>query len=622
MEMRRLKRKFLAFSASSAIAFSAAIRAKQNLPSQKSSQTQTLGVLAEAQTALEQSRPQDAVRILEEFLGRHPKNSAARILLGRAFEFSGANDRAEAEFQRAMADSANNYDATLALAEFFMKTGQPEKAEPMLANASKASGGNARVRIQWAIVLARLHRFKEAQAALAGVPQPSESGEGVMFLRLNAAVASGLGDAKAAARHMELALALKQDDIKLRVATSVAELQAGNGARAAELAEPVFSGSGDPQVGLILLQAQLESHVDVRPTLRALRLVLPSSPNELTLRQSLAEVLVTHGEFFESIEDLQRATQLEPTRGDLLFNLALAQFKAGRLDDALNTIERCTGIRDTADLEDLRGDVEEARGDYLAAVKSYQAAISLAPSEENYRVSLAVELLRHRNYDAAKLVLKQAEGLWPDSWRVKLALGMAEYISGMNEVAVPTLLRAADLSPQPESALDFLGDIELNLASEPDAAAVSAVCKYADTHPRNGKLMFYCAAMVFRRDNAGGDKSHAQAILVMLRSAAKLIPDDSAPRCQMGRVYRWVEQWDKALQEWQVCAQMDPDLAEAHFRLTEIYHHLGQQEMADKEKKLFEAASKRMADENASREEAIRSFLFTIQTAGPAQKPK
>ena len=172
MEMRSLGRKFLAFSASSAIAFSAAIRAKQNQPSQKSSQTQTLGVLAEAQTALEQSRPQDAVRILEEFLGRHPKNSAARLLLGRAFEFSGANDRAEAEFQRAIADSANNYDAMLALAELFLKTGQPEKAEPMLANASKASGGNTRVRIQWAIVLARLHRFKEAQAALAVCRNP------------------------------------------------------------------------------------------------------------------------------------------------------------------------------------------------------------------------------------------------------------------------------------------------------------------------------------------------------------------------------------------------------------------------------------------------------------------
>lgn len=621
MERRNLRRKVLALCAIWAIAFSVAIGAKQNQSSKKNAPPQTLGVFAEAQAALEQDRPQDAVRILEEFLSRHPKNGAARVLLGRAFKLSGANDRAEAEFQRAMADSANNYDAMLALAELFTETGQPEKAEPMLADASKASGENPRVRIQWAIVLARLHRFKEAQVALAGVPPPSESGEGAMFHRLNAAVASGLGDAKTAARQMELALSLKQDDTKIRAATAVAELHAGNWTRAAELAEPVFSGSGDPQAGLILLQAKLESHAEVRPTLRALRLALVNSPDEVTLRQSLAEILVNHGDFSESIEDLQRVTQLEPARGDLLFNLALAQFKAGRVDDALGSIEKCRGIGDSADLEDLLGDVKEAQGDYLAAVKSYQAAVSLAPSEENYRVSLAVELIRHRNYDAAKVVLQQAEGLWPDSWKIKLALGMAEYISGRNEDAVPILLRAAALAPQPESALNFLGDIELNLASEPDAAAVSALCKYADNHPKKGKVKFYCAATIFRKDNAGGDKSRSEAILEILRSAARLIPHDPAPRCQMGRVYRWVEQWEKALQEWRVCAQMDPELAEAHFRLTEIYHHLGQQEMADKEKKLFEAASKRMADENASREEAIRSFLLTIQTAEPAQKP-
>jgi tetratricopeptide (TPR) repeat protein len=621
MKMRSVRRKLVVVSASSAFALSAAIAAKQNQSSQKSTQTQTLGILAKAQIALEQSRPQDAVRMLEEFLDRHPKNSEARVLLGRAFELTGANDRAEAEFQRAMADSANNYEAMLALAELFTETGQPDKAEPMLANASKASGGNPRVRIQWAIVLARLHRFKEAQTALAGMQPPTGSEERMVFHRLNAAVASGLGEAKAAARQMELALTLKQDDMELKGATSAAELQAGNWARAAELAEPVFSASWDPQIGLILLQAQLERHADVRPILRVLRLAVVNSADELTLRQSLAEILVAHGEFSESIEDLQRATQLEPARGDLLFNLALAQFKAGRPDDALGSIEKCKGVGDSAELEDLLGDVEEAQGDYLAAVKSYQAAVSLAPSQENYRVSLAVEFIRHRNYDAAKVVLQQAEGLWPASWRIKLALGMAEYISGMDEDAVPTLLRAAELSPQPESALDFLGNIELNLASEPDAAAVTAVCKYADNHPKDGKVKFYCGAMIFRKDNAGGDKSRSEVILEMLRSAARLIPHDPAPRCQMGRVYRWVEQWEKALQEWRVCAQMDPELAEAHFRLTEIYHHLAQQEMADREKKLFEAASKRMADENASREEAIRSFLFTIQTAGPGQKP-
>src|SRR6202030_2644885 len=112
------------------------------------------------------------------------------------------------------------------------------------------------------------------------------------------------------------------------------------------------------------------------------------------------------------------------SRADLQFNLALAQFRAGRLDDALASVEKCKELGDDADLQDPAGDIQEARGDSLAAVKSYQAAVVLARGEEKYRLSMAVELIRHSNFDAAKTVLKQAEESQPKSWRIELTLGM------------------------------------------------------------------------------------------------------------------------------------------------------------------------------------------------------
>lgn len=608
-------------TAGAAFFLSVVFGAIENCPSQKAAQAEPAPATEQAQVALEQGRFQEAIRILSGFLDSHPKDTIARILLGQALIASGENDRAQTELERVLADSPNNYKAMLALAELFTRTGQMEKAEPLLARAVNASGGSPRVRMQWAVALSRLHRFKEAQGALVGVPPPKDLTEKLMFDRLNAAVASGLGDMAAAARHMEKALALKPDDSGLMIATAVAESGAHNWARASGLAGPLFSASRDPQAGLLLLQAQLETHTNFRTTLQLFRSLALNSQDEPAMRARLAELLVSHAEFAEAIEDLQRAAQLEPTRGDLLYNLALAQFKAEHFDDALTSAEKCQALGDSAELQDLLGDIEEARGEYLAAVQSYQAAASLAPSEEKYRLSLSVELLRHRNYDAAKVVLTQAESLWPKSWRILLALSLAEYLSGGGDDAVPTLLHAVELAPQPDPALSFLGDIELNLAPEPNAAAISSICKYSESQPKNAKLKFYCAAMTFRKDNASGEKSQVESILRMLHSSSSLAPGDPAPHCQMGRVYRSIEQWEEALQEWRVCAQMDPDLAEAHFRLTEIYHRLGQQEIADKEKKLFEAASKRMADENARREEAIRSFLLTIGTEAAADNP-
>ena len=65
---------------------------------------------------------------------------------------------------------------------------------------------------------------------------------------------------------------------------------------------------------------------------------------------------------------------------------------------------------------------------------------------------------------------------------------------------------------------------------------------------------------------------------------------------------------------------MDPNSAEAHYRLAQIYQHLGQQERSQAEMKLYETTSKRIADENARRDEAIKTFLYTIQNETPDHK--
>jgi hypothetical protein len=62
---------------------------------------------------------------------------------------------------------------------------------------------------------------------------------------------------------------------------------------------------------------------------------------------------------------------------------------------------------------------------------------------------------------------------------------------------------------------------------------------------------------------------------------------------------------------------LDPDSAQAHYRLGQIYHHEGQPDKANHEMDLYEAASKRVADENERRDETMKTFLYTIQKETP-----
>ena len=616
----KLWRGILVTAALPLFCFTSTIAGQQNPSSRRTHSPQASSLLAEAQTALAQGDPKKAIAILSSHLQAHPKDIRARLALGQAYVIAGQNDQAEAEFQTVLKDAPGDVTALASVGEIYLHEGQLDKAEAMLGRATKARGSAPRIRLQWAVVLARLHRYKEAQSALAGLTPPSEPEERVGFHRLKASVASGLGNPSAAASEMEKALALQPQDAGLTMATAVAELQSENWRRAASLAEPLYSRTRDPQAGLVLLEAQLGMNGDFHKTLESLHASQLKPAEELAFRQRLAEVLISHGEFSASIEELTRAVELDPNRGDLAYNLALAQFKAGRLDDSLQSAEKCRAFDDTADLEDLLGDIQEARGDNLAAARSYQAAVRLAPNEEKYRLSLAVEFVRHKSFDAARVVLKQAEEVWPKSWRIQLALGMVEYFAGSDEEASRILVHAAVLAPEPETALRYLGNIQMDQASAPAPAAIAQLCGYSDWHPKDGKLQYYCGALLFRRDYASVDKTHADEILRRLHTAANLLAKDAAPHCQLGKVYRWVERWQEARGESETCVRMDPNSADGHYRLAQIYQHLGEAERSRQEMTLYNAASQRMADENARRDETMKTFLYTIQKEAPDYK--
>jgi Flp pilus assembly protein TadD len=616
----KLSRKILVTTALPLFCLNAAIAGQQNPGSVSAHSPPASTPLAEAQSALAEGDANKAVAILSNYLQDHPKNIPARLALGQAYVSAGQNGQAQAEFQNVLKDAPNNVPALASAGEIYLHEGQLDKAEAMLGRAVKAGGSAKRVRLEWAVVLGRLHKYKEAQNALTGLIPPTAPEERIEFHRLKGSIASGLGNSSAAASEMEKALALQPHNPTLTMATAMAELQAENWQRAASLAEPLYSGTHDLQAGLVLLEAKLGMRADVHNTLASLRSTLLQSAEELAFRERLAEILISHSEFSAAIEDLARAVELDPNRGELVYNLALAQFKAGRLDDSLQSAEKSKALGDTADIEELLGDIQEARGDNLAAVRSYQAAVTLSRNEEKYRLALAIEFIRHKSFDPARVVLKQGQDLWPQSWRIQLALGMVEYFAGSDEEASGILLHAAELAPAPETALQYLGHIEIDMAAAPAPAAIAQVCGYSDRHSANGKLLYLCGALLFKRDYGSQEKTHADDILRRLHLAANLLPQDPAPHCQLGKVYRWIERWKEARAEAETCVRLDPNSADGHYRLAQIYQHLGKAEQSEQEMKLYKVASQRIADENARRDETIKTFLYTIQSEAPDHK--
>lgn len=452
------------------------------------------------------------------------------------------------------------------------------------AGAQSQPQGDPNAPLKQALQLAREHRYAAAENALRGAPAPADPTQRIAFYRLKAAIASGLGHFSVAAADMDQAAALAPENQDLRVAAGIARLE-----------------------------DQVQNHSNPAQTLKRLRAETLPLQQAIDVRLHLAEILSRAGLFSEAATDFAAASALAPDRPDLLYNLALADFRSGRLDEALASAERARTVEDGASIESLLGDIQEKRGDPLAAVHSYQAAVNLQPSEERYHIALALELLRHQTFDAALVVLNQSATLFPTSARVKILLALAYFFVDRSADAVQALLQAAELDPQDETVARYLGEITLLDTSTPNPSATAQVCKFADAHPQNKTADAFCGAILLRLARDSEDVSRRPEILRRLQHAARIAPSEPVARCQLGKAFEWTEQWRQARIEMEACVRLDPNSPDGHYQLSRIYRRLGLSALANRQTSLQEAAAQRQSDESVRRTETVTKFLVQLE---------
>jgi predicted Zn-dependent protease len=365
--------------------------------------------------------------------------------------------------------------------------------------------------------------------------------------------------------------------------------------------------------GIARLEAQVKTGKDASATLRGLRnLVLPPE-REIEIRLRMAEILNHAGLNGEAATDLESATQLAPHRADLLFDLALARFRIGQWDAALNSAERAKALEDSGSLESLMGDIQEHRGEALAAVHSYQAAVALEPLEERHRLALGLELLRHQTFDAALVVLEQAEAMFPRSVRVKILLSLTYYFADRSIDSIRALLEATRLEPKNAKVNRYLGEISLLDTAIPDTTAVAQVCKYADQEPKDRSADAFCGSTLLRLAQEGGDASRKPEIFRRLQHAVRIAPDDAVARCHFGKALEWTNDWQGARAQMEACVRLQPDSPEWHYHLSRVYRRLGLTGLASQQTLLQKQTAERQSEESFRRTNTVKKFLFLLE---------
>jgi tetratricopeptide (TPR) repeat protein len=179
---------------------------------------------------------------------------------------------------------------------------------------------------------------------------------------------------------------------------------------------------------------------------------------------------------------------------------------------------------------------------------------------------------------------------------------------------VNALLAAADLNPQDPRCYVFLSKAYNSSPLQADEV-VERFKRYAELEPNNALAQYYYAVSLWkgkRVENSSVDPGSVEALLK--RSIAL---DDAFPdaHVQLGNLYADQRQYDRSIPEYQHALQLDPNLADAHYRLGTDLVHTGQKENAQKEFAVYQKLRAEHLAEVQREHEEVRQFVYSEQTA-------
>ena len=325
-------------------------------------------------------------------------------------------------------------------------------------------------------------------------------------------------------------------------------------------------------------EAALLEHVRLHPE--------SFQPNHL-----LGELYAHKGDLKTAVPYLEKAFEIDPGNYNNGYDLALAYLETGVTQSSREVIQALIQRQDKADLHNLLGDVEEKEGHVQQSAEQYETAARMDPSEKNL-FDLANELLMHRGFQPGLKVLDFATQKYPQSAKLRVALGVARYSLGQYDQAIEALCQAVDLDPKDTRALNFLGKM-YDVAPEKADEVTRRLARFAREYPSNAAANYYYALSLRRRTTEGHSARVDREAERLLLRATKLRPGWADAHYQLGLLYEDESLQDNAIREYQLSVRLRPEFAKAHYRLAHLYEKKGQPQLAQAEFHAFEALKAR-----------------------------
>lgn len=349
------------------------------------------------------------------------------------------------------------------------------------------------------------------------------------------------------------------------------------------------------------------------------RAALALDPQNDPATRGLAALLLQGNRVADALPLLEVAHAARPDTPEITYNLALAYVTTGHPDQARTLITALQQQQDSGELHSLLARLDEQGGQYIDAAREFAAAAHMDPSEENL-FAWASELLLHRAYEPAITVFTDATRRFPSSPRLWVGLGMANYSRGRYEPAITALLTAADLNPHDPRCYLFLSRAYLSSPSQAEQV-IQRFRRYHELEPDNALAAYYHAVSVWKGRRVDSPDIDYKTVQSLLERSIALDPSNPEAHLQLGILYTDQHLYDQSLPEYQAALRLNPNLADAHFRLGRYYLHAGEKDKAEGEFTTFKKLQAEHQAEVDKERAEVQQFVVST-AAAPSNQPQ
>jgi Tfp pilus assembly protein PilF len=377
------------------------------------------------------------------------------------------------------------------------------------------------------------------------------------------------GKSKEAAREFEESLRLSPDQLSALVNLARIRFDQGEMAASLTLFERARRVRNDAEIARSILLISLRLGYKDRAASAFQEYSTFASSLSRSDRQELAGLLIDNEFGKEAARELEDLCNSDPADIDALVLLSKAHLLQKDVPAAGKLLESAVarGL-DDARIYAALADVYKAGGYFENAIPAMRLAVQKAPDDVDYRFQYGLLLIDSKAPAAAAIRLAEYVKEFPNSAKLRLALGIAYLADGKSPEARECFDKALALDPKILPALAYSANTFAEAGQYEDAAKLYRR-GIELTGGKQATFQYLLADTLLNISN-----SDRKEIETLLKDAVRLEPDFGQAYSSLGVLYTRQGRWNEAATALERAVQLLPDDARAVYQLSRVYARL------------------------------------------------